>query len=411
MSPRYEITRKEAIEQVLADLDGPTPLDEVCDRVLDLWPSQAKDPTAGIRKEIRRRHAGWDVIFLDDQTVVPMPMAMQGLQFRITPSQMEVNQGIIRVDPWLQHLSPPRLKANAVRLVDAKGRPLRTRIKMIREQVNGVFGANVREIPALNLVRWFRKHRVKTGDSLLLTIEDWESGRYRLEHEPAAARHDADVARWDAAFADRVFAMLEHAYNESIPTRLAITTTHARMRTFQTYPGHHWTTLIKDDPRMRDDGYEIRYSDTPTSWSLFPYEQPIDQVAFMPEEGQQVYRFKVGRRRIEIQGAQSLFELDDILRTAFGYTHHDHLSGFWKRIRRGDSNRFREVDVGTVDPFEGGNAADVAVAGLGLAAGQTLKYVYDFGDWFEQRLVLEAITAPEPDVDYPRLVGQRKSHP
>ena len=46
--------------------------------------------------------------------------------------------------------------------------------------------------------------------------------------------------------------------------------------------------------------------------------------------------------------------------------------------------------------------------GLGLALGDELKYVYDFGDWIEHRITLEAITEPQPDVKYPRVLGQNK---
>ena len=32
---------------------------------------------------------------------------------------------------------------------------------------------------------WLKSLKARDGDSLLVTIEDWEAGRYRLEHEPA----------------------------------------------------------------------------------------------------------------------------------------------------------------------------------------------------------------------------------
>ena len=47
-----------------------------------------------------------------------------------------------------------------------------------------------------------------------------------------------------------------------------------------------------------------------------------------------------------------------------------------------------------------------ASLGLGLAPGDELKYVYDFGDWIEHKITLEAITEPQADVKYPRWWGR-----
>jgi hypothetical protein len=130
---------------------------------------------------------------------------------------------------------------------------------------------------------------------------------------------------------------------------------------------------------------------------------------------QRVYRFKAALwhnkrlwRRIEIQGGQTLAELDAVLRTAFQHDHLDHLSGFWKLVRRGQTRRFREVDLGTINPFEGSAAANQPVASLALTPGEALKYVYDFGDWVKHRLTLETIADPEVQATYPRITGQNK---
>ncbi|MBI1878837.1 MAG: hypothetical protein HYR94_11565, partial [Chloroflexi bacterium] len=63
---------------------------------------------------------------------------------------------------------------------------------------------------------------------------------------------------------------------------------------------------------------------------------------------------------------------------------------------------------GTVDPFGDGEGADSKIASLDLKPGDELKYVYDFGDWIEHRLTLEAISEPQVGVEYPRLVEQNK---
>ena len=113
---------------------------------------------------------------------------------------------------------------------------------------------------------------------------------------------------------------------------------------------------------------------------------------------------------IEVQGKQTLADLDRALRSAFDHDTSDHLSGFWKLVQRGGSQRkrYREVDVGTVNPIEGGEGADTPIAGLGLQAGDRLKYVYDFGDWVEHILTLKEIDNPEKGEKYPREVSRNQ---
>ena len=52
--------------------------------------------------------------------------------------------------------------------------------------------------------------------------------------------------------------------------------------------------------------------------------------------------------------------------------------------------------------LSGDDGARIKVAELGLAVGEQLKYVYDFGDWIEHQLNLQAIEAPQSSVKYPR---------
>jgi hypothetical protein len=49
-----------------------------------------------------------------------------------------------------------------------------------------------------------------------------------------------------------------------------------------------------------------------------------------------------------------------------------------------------------------GDAADVTIAELELAVGSKMKYVFDFGDWIEHVLTLEAIEPPRSAAEYPR---------
>lgn len=103
-------------------------------------------------------------------------------------------------------------------------------------------------------------------------------------------------------------------------------------------------------------------------------------------------------------------DLDRELRISFSHDTYDHLSGFWKLVSRGGGKqkRYREVDIGNINPFEGGEAAGVTIASLGLQIEDKLKYVYDFVDWIEHTLILRVVSDPQPGVKYPREAARNK---
>jgi hypothetical protein len=174
---------------------------------------------------------------------------------------------------------------------------------------------------------------------------------------------------------------------------------------------------------MTTDGWSIHYHDSGFS----PLERMLAEAtgqslvasgeSFAKEEGLQVFRLRAQLkdkpsiwREVEIQGKQTLGDLDRVLRIAFQHDTSDHLSGFWKKVARsgGPRKRYREVDLGTVNPFEGGEGSDTTVASLRLQVGDQLRYVYDFGDWIEHTLELQSIGSAGKGVRYPREVARNK---
>ncbi len=145
------------------------------------------------------------------------------------------------------------------------------------------------------------------------------------------------------------------------------------------------------------------------------FQMKMKEIELSEKEKQQVYRFKVYFkhnkklwRRIEIQGEQTLDDLDGMLHTAFNHGW-DHLSGFWRLISRGKGKRFREEELAVIYPFgNDGYGGETLIAALELKVGDALKYVFDFGDWIEHRLELEAVEAPVPEAEYPRQVAENK---
>ena len=125
------------------------------------------------------------------------------------------------------------------------------------------------------------------------------------------------------------------------------------------------------------------------------------------ERKQQVYRLRAAyvhrptvQRVVEARGDNTLAELDDALRNAFRHEP-DHMSGFCVRV--GGSER--PVWLATFNPFgETEEGTDHELAELNLEPGAECTYVYDFGDWIEHTVTVEAVLPSAVRVEYPRRV-------
>ncbi len=418
------ITQAEAIRQVATQIDEPMNLDDFIHRVLEIWPSRAKNPLASVRQTIRNDHLGKNLLFLDENTLITMQQAMAGIRFRIPLTRQEINRGWLFVYPAFEFMKQREITAEEFHLENDKGHTIPVNPRAVKHKINTIFGVQEYEQLAFDLGWWYEKHKLRRGDSLLATILNWERGYFCLQPESFRTRqqHDAEIQQQNQALADHLFRALENPRYEYIWGQVAIPTAYLRIKDTNAYPSDHWHEILANDPRMSWTGTDIRYAD----WSS-PLDDIFSDVSspttpstssknHLPKEQKtRVYRFKASLwhrkglwRRIEIQGGQTLADFDRVLRDAFEHDTFDHLSGFWKLVRRGQSRRFREIDLGNINPFEGGEAADILVASLELEPGNALKYVYDFGDWIKHRVELEAIIEPEKDAKYPQVVDQNK---
>jgi len=415
MPPQTTPSRKQTIRQVTAELDGPTALDDLIDRVAQLHPSRAKNPRQSIRNDLRWDHPGRDFVFLDAKTILPVRLALKGVRFRIRLDRQEVQRGVLFVQPAFDYfLSRPVEQAT---FVDDHDQPLPARIAKFSVEVEDfLIGRHTLELVAIDLGDWFRAHRIRAKDEVLVTILDWEAARFHLEHEPAHRRRKNLIAQQNRALADLFYDLMEETHDERIPIHVAVPTAYARLPTARDYPGDHWMLVIEEDERVRSTGFEIMPAD-----QMLPFERmmlidatetAVREQPFTREQGRQVYRFKASSRYrkreriIEIQGKHTLGDFDNMMRDAFNLDFMDHLSEFTRIISRGKSKRPREIPYGSLNPFGGTAAAKVRVAGL--EPGAQLLYVYDFGDWIEHRLTLERIDPPERGVTYPRSMPMAK---
>jgi len=416
MTDEKPITLEAAVRQVVSELAGPTPVNEIVRRVLAIRPSSAKRPEQQVRSQLSG-HWNKSWVYLDAKTVIPLRVVMQGARFRFVLSRLEIKRGVIFLEPNFRGFTRLHVDPASLALLDVTGQPLPAQPVKVPIEYKSPFGNYTHEADAWEVGVWLKQLRARDGDSLLVTIEDWEEGRFRLEHEPVGRRRFDEVERKNQELADLFFRALEEASSPIVFDCEAVAKAYARMADPHSYPGDHWTTVIERDGRMRMSDNQIRYIESYT-----PMDQILGRTKVKPkaapvtrEQGQQVYRlkaaFKYRRgvwRRIEILGRHTLRDLDNVLREEFRHDFSDHMSGFWRKVRRGDTKRFREVKIGTMEPFGGGEGAQQSIAGLRLAAGDTLKYVYDFGDWIEHTITVEEIVDPEPGAEYPRVIGQNK---
>ena len=102
-------------------------------------------------------------------------------------------------------------------------------------------------------------------------------------------------------------------------------------------------------------------------------------------------------RRIEVPADIRLDRLHLTLQAALGWTN-SHLFEI----------RARDVGWGTPSPDWPDGPLDARKAKLiGVledAGTKTLRYLYDYGDGWEHTIKIERMTAPEPNVAYPRLI-------
>jgi hypothetical protein len=416
MTDEPRITIEQAIRQVVAEMDEPVPISEFIDRVLLIHPSTAKGRAASIRNALRwSAYRTW--VQTDAKAIAPMRTILQGVRFRHVPSRLEIKSGSLLAEPTFDIYRNPNLALDDVQILDPRGNPLPMRLIEVRSEIMTRLGPHTIESPAFELSRWFREIRLHYGDSILATVEDWEGGRFRLEHEPASRRRYEEIDRKNRELADLLFSRLEAAPNAYVGGVEAIPWAYMHMSDPRGYPGDHWVEVLARDKRMNWDGFQIRYTEdrTPLQVIIGLDEWKPTEARFTQVQGQQVYRFKAVLthqpnlwRRIDIQGKQTLADFDGILRRAFNHDRADHMGGFWKKERRGTGRKFRAVHLGDIDPFGGGEGAGLRLAGLGLSPSDELKYVYDFGDWIEHRITLEEVAAPAKDMRYPRVAAKNE---
>lgn len=447
MPKQDHIPRSQVIAQIADQLTEPITFNDFADRVLAIAPSAAKNPRSAVRTEIRFNTIEYGLIFMDDRRswLMPAQVGMRGVRFRHNVSQWEAENGmLVASDDLLPFLAVGRhyfetVLKDGLRLIDDSGSALP--FELVRKNFSGkdsIFGHYSTSQNCLDLKNWFRNKKVKAGDSILFTIEQWKPAIWKIEHEPAAQRNQAVIEQYNAELADILFEMLENERDERLYLRYSLPTAVLRVTDPKGYPGDPWTTVIEEDGRMRYSDFDLQYADGQSNFfdileqAFVEDEEIAEEVSprsLSVQEANRIYRFKCWLeynpklwRKIEILGKQTLAEFSKILVVAFKHDP-DHLARFSHLIQRGKSKRYREVEIGTIDPyreefeeeiedfFDGIDGNSIRIADLELAEGSLLQFVFDFGDWHEHRLQLEEIlptAQKEQSAECPRIVEQNE---
>lgn len=427
IAPTYD----QVIENILREREASAPMSvlDLAQKICAARPSTAKDPLKAAEKKIKEA-AGRQLVYLDSNTIVPLQTAWQGVRFRMDLSREEVNKGFFDVGIALSFYLPSGFNLTNLRLVDTDGQAIKFKVNAVKKKVKGIFGTSEETFYYCHISEWLRTRKIAPKDHLLFTILDRENGILKMEHEPYKQINTKLLESRNRLLADLFYELLENASGESILLKEAIPTAYARLPEKDGYPPYHWIMLLSNDERMETNGWDIVYRDGEKSMLDSLFEEVSGNKPKPPkksvskEQKEQVYRFKAELKHrpkiwrvIEIQGENTLSDFNRILVDVFDHDF-DHLGGFWKLVPRGARagakrgvTRYREVDLGSVDPFGGGDGADVTIAELELAVGNKMKYVFDFGDWIEHVLTLEAIEPPQPGVNAKRPREAKRNTP
>ena len=414
-----KLTLKQVVEQVLSELNEPITVKDLADRVYAIYPTRSKTAMSSLRNCLHYDEQGVNLVYLDRFTILPMRIALQGVRFRVPIDRHAEKVHEISV-LFFHYFIDRHGEPKNIRFVENNGSPIAFRVKSVKNiwEPNSLMRRDF--VEAIDFSEWLSRIKPQRGDSLLLTVKNWENREFLMEHEPKKKRRTEEIQHYNTEFSDILFNMLEESRDGNIFLHQVIPDVFIRLSNPQGYPGDNWREIVENDKRVKNDGTTLAYPE-----EISPFERmmltDVEQLPWVGDnyskkQSNDVYRFKVSLgfnspiwRVIEIKAGQTFADLDVAIRDACGHDKYDHMGGFWKLIPRGKSKKkFREIEIGDINPLEEGTAADLHIGGMDLKPGDLVKYVYDFGDWIEHEVRLEEISSVEAGKSYPILVGRNK---
>src|SRR3989337_1664605 len=119
---------------------GPLPAQELAAQMLSALPSFARNPQQAMRQHIRQAN-GWQLVFLDADTVLPLRLAYLGARFRIVLERESFDRGLLPLGKGLWSYLPKNFALEKLQLVDVSGHSIPAQIKQVTQKVQSPFGA------------------------------------------------------------------------------------------------------------------------------------------------------------------------------------------------------------------------------------------------------------------------------
>lgn len=138
------------------------------------------------------------------------------------------------------------------------------------------------------------------------------------------------------------------------------------------------------------------------------WQHNLSVPAWAFRKGVHVFKVSLGRdlwRRIAIPGDLTLDDLAEAIIGAFEFTY-DHLYHFSYRNRFGVETLINHAVI-----EEGPWTSETRVGDVPRQEGQSMTYLYDFGDWWEFDVTLERVEPPDPAPPAPTILDARGEAP
>ena len=339
-----KITLKQVIEQVLSELNELITVTDLADRVYAIYPTRAKTAMSSLRNCLHYDEQGVNLVYLDKFTVLPMRIAMKGIRFRVPIDRHAEKENGIPV-LFFNYFIDRHGEPKNIRFVDSSGNPIAFKIKSAKNiwELNSLWRREF--VDAFDFSEWFSRVNPQRGDSLLVTVRNWENHEFLMEYEPKKKRRAGEIQSFNKEFSDILFNMLEESRDGNIFLHQVIPDVFVRLSNPQGYPGDNWREIVESDKRVKNDGTTLTYPEEVSMFErmMLTNAEQLPWVGdnYSKQQSNDIYRFKVSLgfdspiwRMIEIKAGQTFADLDTAIRDAFGHDTSDHMGGFWKLIPR-----------------------------------------------------------------------------
>ncbi len=433
MSPRKSKTKPifaDVVEKLASELEGPIEVNAFMERLQREFKSKGTSLRNRFSQHIRYEASNL-LIRINRKQLMPTRLAMQGASYRIRLTSWEIQQGVVGSELLLGGYLPLQTR-KTVSWFNEQGESLKVKNSRLNYTTQRGNEEADLSIQALSMKPWMDEEGFVPGDSLVVTVIDWDKLHFQVRREQAGEWSETDIQEVNEAFANALFQQLKSSRTGDVPIHLGLPVAYATFDKEHPCPPDCWPLVLYQDGRMEPAGsgsrIEPRSDDDFGFFLLLEHwmdakivQEPSEEedIDYEAEDSlQTTYRLRVAYRNrtsiwreLEIQGCHTFADLDRILRQTFQHDAWDHLSGFWKREpwASGRQKSYRESRIGNIHPFGGGEAADILFAQVDLQEEDQLKYVYDFGDWTEHIITVKEVWSSDEILEEPRVVAQNKT--